>query len=324
MRVGLVTTSWVGNRCGVAEYSRMLIENMNAPDIEMIPIYGPYEATSLLPKVLAGYYDIVHFNYDSGFLGIFAPGVATQFKRDGAKIVITLNDHHARNNRALFPFTSEFDKVIVHQETGDGFEFVRIGIDVMEPLTWDSNSTTIGTCGFPLPQKGILVLAEAAAILAAESGGKITGCNMVCPESQHIDTHAIGHQVKQYFPKTNYLTQWLPQKAVQDIMAMNRVNVFPMRDGKSGISSSVRMAVATGSPMVLSRSWMFEDWRDHEPYASEIEWIPGEANDVTARGIAEAVLRVMENGKRPKKILEDFTWKKAAQQYVDLYRSLVA
>lgn len=326
MRIGMVTTSWMNQRCGVAEYSRMLIESLCsvASDIEVTPIFGPYEFNSLHPRCMAGKYDVIHFNYDSGFLGIFSPSIANRFRETGAKIVITLNDHHPRNNRSIFPFTSEFDRVVVHQETDEGFTFIPIGIDVLEDSPWSSTNTSIGTCGFPLGQKGIPLVAEAAAILARESNGRITGCTMVCPESQHIDTHMIGRQVKAIFPPTNYITSWLSQREVELIMAKNLVNVFPMRDGKSGISSSVRMAVACGSPMVLSNSWMFQDWRDYPKYAAEIEWAGGDANSLTGREVADAVFRVLENGKRPKEILKDFSWKGSARIYADMYRSLVS
>lgn len=314
VRVGMVTTSWTAHRCGVAEYSRMLIERLPG-DIQVTPIFGPYEFSSLYPRVMAGNFDVIHFNYDSGFLGIFAPGVATRFRAGGAGIVLTLSDHHPRNNRALFAFTNEFDKIVVHQETNEGFEFIPIGIDVMADSPWKPTNTGIGTCGFPLPQKGVLLVPQAARILNMP-------CTMVCPESQHIDTHAIGRQVKAIWPQTDYITEFRPQSEVQRIMAMNLVNVFPMRDGKSGISSSVRMALAGGGYTVLSRSWMFEDLRDHKPYCDEIEWVDGEANNATPELVAEAIQRVIANGKRPKHILEDMTWKQSAERYAEIYRSI--
>ncbi|SRR6266566_3397187 len=321
MRVGIVTTSWTQHRCGVAEYTRMLIENMAvvAPDIEMTPIFGPYDFQNLYPRVMAGQFDVIHFQYDSGYVGIFGSGVATKFRAGGAKITLTLCDHHAQNNRQLFSFTAEFDRVIVHQQTPDGFEFVPIGIDVLEDSTWSEKNTSIGLGGFPLAQKRTLEVAQAAAILVKETE-RIKGVAMVCPESQHVNTHYIGHLVKQAFPSANYITSWLPQKEVSKILATNLVNVYPMADGKSGISSCVRMGIATGSHMVLTKSLMFADLWENEGYRNEIEWIE---QNPTPRTIADGVLRVIENGKRPKKILEELTWKNSAKKYAEMYRSLV-
>lgn len=316
IRIGLVTTSWHYHRCGVAEYSRMLIEHIHDPEISIEPIFGPYEFQNLYPRVMAGNYDVIHFNYDSGFLGIFAPGVAEKFRAGGARIMLTLNDHHAQNNRQIFPFTNDFDRIIVHQKTPDGFEFIPIGIDVLEDSSWSESNTTIGLAGFPLAQKRTLEVAQAAAILVNETS-RITGVTMVCPESQHVNTHFVGHQVRQVFPQANYITSWMPQMDVSRTLATNLVNVYPMADGKSGISSSVRMAIATGSYMVLTKCLMFQDlW---EEYQDEFEWID---QNPTPRSIADGVLRVIENKKRPKRILEDYTWAKSAQRYVDIYRSL--
>lgn len=325
IRVGLVTTSWMAHRCGVAEYSRMLIDALGtvAPEVQVTPIFGPYEFANLYPRVMDGRFDVIHFNYDSGFLGIFAPGIATRFKEAGAKIVLTLCDHHPRNNRAIFPFTAEFDRVVVHMETNEGFDFIPIGTPILKDSPWSSASTTIGTCGFPLPQKRMDLVAQAAAILVKETP-RITGCTMVCPESQHINTHQMGQVMKTHFPQVNYITSWLPHEEVMRIMAQNLVNVFPMNDGKSGISSSIRMGVGTGSHIVLSRSWMFSDWRDDERYSGEIEWVDGDACENTPRTVADAVLRVIENGKRPRRILEDGSWEKSAEHYADIYRTLAA
>jgi glycosyltransferase involved in cell wall biosynthesis len=314
VRVGLITTSWTGHRCGVAEYSRMLIERLPG-DIQVTPIFGPYEFASLYPRVMAGNFDVIHFNYDSGFLGIFAPGVANRFRAGGAGIVLTLSDHHPRNNRAIFAFTNEFDKIVVHQETNEGFEFIPIGIDVMADSPWKPTNSGIGTCGFPLPQKGILLVPQAARLLNMP-------CTMVCPESQHIDTHAIGRQVKTIWPQTDYITEFRPQPEVQRIMALNLVNVFPMRDGKSGISSSVRMGIAGGSHIVLSHSWMFRDIFEDDRYNQEVEWIEGEANNATPELVAEAITRVIANGKRPSNMLRDWSWNDSAERYAQLYRAI--
>lgn len=320
IRVGLVTT-W-GIRCGVQEYSRMLIDNMPDKEIEFTVVSGPFHFDSLYPRVMAGNFDVIHFNYDSGFLGIFSPGVATRFKANHTKIVITLNDHHAQNNREIFPFTSEFDAVVVHQETPDGFTFIPIGIEFpKDGMSWNDFNTTIGTAGFPLPQKGILDVAHAAAILVQECP-EITGLTMVCPESQHIDTHQMGRQVKAIFPAANYITAWLPQTEVSKILAGNLINVFPMKDGKSGISSSVRMGIATGSYMVMSRSLMFADLYGDPRYKDEIEWIPGPANEVTPRMVADACKNVLKTKRKPKNILKDFTWENTALRYSQLYHQL--
>jgi glycosyltransferase involved in cell wall biosynthesis len=312
--VGLVTTLWTSQRCGVAEYGRMLSEALDPEEVQITPIGGPYDVGHLLPRV-AGKFDIVHFNYESGFLGIFNPGVAQLF---GPRRLLTLHDHWPRNNRERYPFVDEFPKVVVHHETGDGLVHIPHGIPLVDQKIWSDRNSTIGQAGFPLAQKRMVEVAEAAALLKAESP-RITGCTMVCPESGHVNTHEVQRQVLKAFPATQYITDWLPQWRVMEILATNLVNVYPMKDGKSGVSASVRMGLGTGSHMVLSRCDMFRDLYD-EKYENEIEWI---VDPVTPRTIADAVLRVIDNGKRPKRILEDMAWPVVAKKYTQLYRELM-
>lgn len=318
IRVGMVTTISSQQRCGIAEYSRMLRENMDS-DIDVTEIGGPYEERKLLPRVLAGNYDIVHFQYESGFLGIFTPGVARKF---GSRIVITLHDAWWRDNRETYPFVNEFDRVVVHQETGEGFVHIPHGIPVLTEAERQPTKKAIGTAGFPLSHKGILLVAMAATLLDREEPNE-WGCTMVCPESQHVDTFSTARQVKAVFPQAYYETVWLPQLEVMKILSGNLINVFPYRNGKPGISAAVRMGLATGSHMVLSKSTAFMDLWDNPKYCDEIGWIEGEPNDVTPRKIVAACRRVLESGKRPRKILEDMSWKKAAAQYAELYRGLM-
>lgn len=314
IRVGLVTTIASEQRCGIAEYARMLVENL-PPDIQVTQIGGPYEERKLLPRVLAGTYDIVHFNYESGFLGIFSPGVARKF---GPRVIITLHDHWPSANRETYPFTAEFDRVVVHQETGEGFVHIPHGIPVLSDIEKQSVRQAIGTAGFPLPHKGILLVA-----FAAELMGTDWECTMICPESPHIDTHIMERQVRQICARTHYETAWLPQQSVMSVLSGNMINVFPYRNGKPGISAAVRMGMGTGSPMVLSRSNSFMDLWDNPKYVDEIEWIEGDADDVTPRKIVDACMRVLESQKRPKKILEDMAWPKVAEQYAELYKGLM-
>jgi hypothetical protein len=130
-------------------------------------------------------------------------------------------------------------------------------------------------------------------------------------------------QVMSIFPRANYITGWMAQDTVMEMLSQNRINIFPYRNGKPGISAAVRMGLATGSQMVLSRSTSFMDLWSVPEYEQEIEWIDGDPDDVTPNAVAQACYRVMGNGKKPKKILEDMSWTKAASQYAELYRSLM-
>jgi glycosyltransferase involved in cell wall biosynthesis len=318
IRVGLVTTVASEHRCGIAEYARMLQEHL-PPDIQITQIGGPYDKNRLLPRVRAGNFDIVHFNYESGFLGIFSPGVAREF---GPRTVITLHDHWPVHNLETYPFTKEFSKVVVHQETNEGFVHIPHGIPVLTEAQKRPIQNSVGTAGFPLTHKGILLVALAAALLDKKEPDK-WDCLMICPENPHVNTYIMQKQVMSIFPRANYITGWMAQDTVMEMLSQNRINIFPYRNGKPGISAAVRMGLATGSQMVLSRSTSFMDLWSVPEYEQEIEWIDGDPDDVTPNAVAQACYRVMGNGKKPKKILEDMSWTKAASQYAELYRSLM-
>lgn len=320
IRVGMITTNWNVDRCGIAMYALSLVRHMPA-DISVSPIFGPYDFNSLFPRIMAEHFDIVHCQFEAGFVGIFAPGVATKFKSGGARIVLTVHDNWPQNDRACHPFADEFDRVIAHQETGDGYTVIPSGIEVLENSPWSPENVTIGTSGFPLWQKRVLEVAQAAAILVNETD-RVKGCLLHCPASQHVDTYAIERQAKAAFPPVRYVTDWWDYKDAQRTVASNLVNIYPLMDGKPGISSSARMGIGTGSHIVLSRSTMFMDIRGSE-FSDEVEWIDGPANDVTPRKIADAVLRVIKNGKRPQQILSQWNWARSAEAHAEIYRSLV-
>lgn len=321
IRVGMVTTRSSDMRCGIAEYSRMLREAM-PQDIEITEIGGPYDANRLLPRVLAGNYDVVHFQYESGFLGIFTPGVARRF---GQRIVLTLHDAWWKDNRKTYPFVEEFDRVIVHQETNEGFTHIPHGIQVLRDDELMPVKVAIGTGGFPLSHKGIELVALTAALLAKQRPllGADWSCQIVCPESPHVDTFAMKKRVTNICEKVYYETGWLSQTEVMRILSSNLVNVFPYREGKPGISAAVRMGLGTRSFNVLSKSHSFMDLWDDERYRDEVEWIEGDPDFLTPTAIANAVLKVIQSRKRPKRILEDMAWSVVAEKHAALYRGLM-
>ena len=322
IRVALVTT-W-GVQCGVAAHSENLISHMKDSGIQITPIGAPFNYTALLPRIVNQGYDIVHFNYDGGFLGdISMPGVARQF---GKRLVLTLNDHWARNNRTGFPWVENFDRVVIHQPSEDvygKFRYVPLAMYDCDKSLWSESNTTIGTAGFPIGHKRVELVAQAAALLVNETE-RIKGCTIIAPASQHADTYAVRARCLSAYPATNYLTAWLPQDEVLRILSKNLVNIFPMQNSKAGISSSARLGISTGSHMVLSKCDMYDDILDNPVYREEIEWVGDNSTEnITGRMVADAVLRVLENKKRPKQLLEDMTWEKSSAAYAAIYHELM-
>lgn len=310
MKVGLVTT-W-NEPCGISEYSRNLIASCpccRGSGVEFKILGRPYEANSLISR--ASDCDVVNFQYESGFLGIFSPGVMKRFNKP---TVLTLHDSHPENNRAIYPFTNEADAVIVHEKTPDGFTYVPQPIVVGPELKGAPTYNYAVTAGFPLPWKGFELLAYATSILVQK--GILKSARFIGTRNPHCDTYSVMHTVKHILSDSDYITVWHEQSEVIRLMQECAVSVFPYVDCKPGISSAVRLGLAARRPIVLSRCRQFRDLFDYE---DEIEFVDGTLSPET---LADAITRVLENGKYPKRVLEDMSWTRAAQLYKDIYSEI--
>jgi glycosyltransferase involved in cell wall biosynthesis len=306
MKVGLATT-W-NEPCGIAEYSKNLISSCQ--DIDFKILGRPYEATSLIAR--ASDCDVVNFQYESGFLGIFHPGIMKQFNKP---TVLTLHDSHPDNNRAVYPFTNEADVVVVHEKTSDGFIHIPQPVISSPVLNDFANYKYAVTAGFPLPWKGFELLAQATSILVKKE--VLAGARFIGPRNPHCDTFSVMNTVKHFLPEADYITEWYEQSEVIRLMQECPVSVFPYADCKPGISSAVRLGLAARRPIVLSRCRQFRDLFDYE---DEIEFVDG---TLSPESLARAITKALESGKYPKRVLEDMSWTKAAQMYKDIYTGLI-
>lgn len=304
--VALVTT-WE-HACGIAEYSKNLVQNCPGFDFRIISY--PYDAASIRQRAQGC--SLINFQYESGFLGIFSPGVMQSF---GMPAVLTLHDSFPSNNRGIYPFTNEADKVIVHEHTDDGF------VEIPQPIPqfsdqWSASSTLVGTAGFPLSWKGFPELARAVELVRRETS-QITAVRFLAPVNPHCDTNVMERTVRQICGAVEYDKQWNTQDELIRKLSECRVVVYPYRDGKPGISSAVRMGLASRAQIVLTRCQQFKDLFGYE---DEIEFCPIPPEP---RQIADAILRVLENGKRPKWVLDDMNWGKAGKMYADVYKEVL-
>lgn len=315
LRVALSTT-WQ-EIAGEYEYARNLIEYVQQvdPDIEVTPFHAPFLVDNLLQQVAD--YDVVHFNFCFGpHSNLTTPGTISRF--NSRRVVLTFHENNPQDNRGTYPFLNEAARVVVHEKNPHGFIPIPHGIPVLEPTPWTPENRTIGTAGFPFPDKRVPMIAEAAAYLAQRTD-RVDGVTMLCCASGHANTYAVREQVLRIFPTAKYVTDFLQQPELLNLLATNLVNVFIPNSRRLGPSGSVRLGLATQSHIVLCHSAMF---RDLEDYADEIEFVDGPWNEVSPQRVAEACLRVLQNGKRPKRILEDGSWTKAAKLYAEVYRSI--
>lgn len=300
IKVALVTT--YAERCGIAEYAKSLVAALSGRITFDIYDRDRWD----VGKIAAGGYDIFHLNYEAGlFTQWFNVRELWRIKETHRPTVMTLHNSRAHN---VNPLTASFDKVVVHEKTSDGFthipEGIREGFNIDLP-----DRDTLGTAGFPFPHKGFKEVAETSKILG-------TGCFMIGPTSRHVDTDAVETAVKEINFRVTYIKEYWPEdKVISTLRDSAGVLMFPYQGDCSGISGAVRLGLATGRPIVLTRNQMF---RDLFAYEDEIEF----AQSHNPRHLVDAVMRVTRNGKRPRRVISDMGWSKSAAMYEQLYKEL--
>lgn len=306
MRVAFVTSSDL--KCGIAEYGRNLMKHL--PEVQW-KVVGHRSIVADLNGPER--YDIVHVNYEPG---LFPPNVLGYVLQFGAKRLLTLHTSQSGDNRS--GITEAFHKTIVHEQcvnlTMPGTRFVHIamGLPVQaEGAQAQLPPVDVGSVGFPFPWKGFPQVAAAAYQLKLS-------CGLIMPDSPHIDYRLAENACRAACPeKLVTVSKWVSEPDVLASLKNCRVNVFAYQGANVGISGAVRMGMASGQPIVLTRCRQFCDLFAYE---DEIEFV----NSPHPNDIAQGIQRVLANGKRPRRVLQDMSWKNSADKYLEVYRSLVA
>lgn len=298
-KVLLITSS--DQHCGIAEYGWNLVRNM--PDIEWTVVGHRY--TNEL-ELHATNFDVIHLNYQPGLF----PELPWWFLYKTGRKVITLHNSHEGINKS--ELTDKFDSVVVHEKTLDmiadsNFHHVPMGISKPAPVAVSHlPNNCIGSAGFPFPYKGFQNIASAATILGL-------GCGLIMADSPHWNRDEVDHMCRINCPGVHIISEWLSESNVIASLQCCMVNVFAYSGEVAGISAAVRMGLASGQPIVLTRCRQFRDLFDYE---DEIEFI--ESPDPLH--IADGIRRVLANGKRPKRVLQDMSWARAAEMYREIYK----
>ncbi len=314
-------------RCGNAEYARNLAEHVQKhSDIELKRVGRPLSFEHVYKETRD--VDVIHFNcVTPEFREIateFEPW--TRFKEDGKALTMMLQDNtQSKTERAAQmvyregagrPWQRVFDCVAVHAAPDEGHSYpsnVRViphGL-IQVDMGSVSPEPKIGTAGFPMPWKGFVHCAMAAKTLNL-------GYLAVMPESHHVGAEQTRKPILDVLPEAEVITDWIPHRQIIRRLAECFCVVyaydleypgFPCE----GISGAVRFGLATGRPIVISRSTMF---RDLFAYPDEVYFMDNGLENALAR-----VVNDWNNGtaKRPKKIVEDMNWSRVACMYLEMW-----
>jgi glycosyltransferase involved in cell wall biosynthesis len=301
MKVALIT-SW-NERCGIAEYAKNLITNCPTVEFEIIPREVPIEVVRPILEVN----DIISLNYEPGILGHWNEKVIRSLNKPS---VLTLHTSHDGNNSS--ELTSAFTRVVVHEQTQEGFTFIPMGI----PKPFHEDGVTIhfdvGTVGFPFPWKGFNEVVLACKKINAS-------CLVIAPESRHADTEGMEKHLKSLYSNVTYISEWFDQNQVISLLEGCSISAFLYHGGNYGISAACRLGLAARTKIVLTRNRQF---RDLYSYEDEIQFVSNPPNIDEVANTFHYLLSDRITMK-PKRVLEDYSWNKAGEMYTKLYEELL-
>ena len=287
--IGWITT-W-GIRCGIATYSKFLVEQMT--DVHVMCQSGEGEVEGAVPcwsrdsrffegilaQIAAKGLDTIVIQHQPGLLRFaYLNELLIRLSEMEIKVFITL--HNTRDRSIIFP-SKRIEKVVeglkkcstvmVHtkadvenlKQLGVSENVVMIPHGIYPPPkkdveTIEPEGRVMGTFGFLLPHKGQIELVEAFERLPGWDN-----LLMLCATrdgSKNMEnklTKLIEEKGLQ--DRVNLMTDFLDDDVAVATLAKCDLLVFPYQNTKESASGAVRMGVAAGVPIAVSPIPIFED-----------------------------------------------------------------
>ena len=338
----VVVPSW-GQRCGVAEYTRFLVDELRAQGFTAEVARGQDE--EVFPLLRRGGFHVVHVQFE---YQLFKPGhlrrLVRQLKARGIRVIATVHDFLPGQVAANSLIKDEFSEVIVHS-TRLRDELSRLGINLERihlipmgcPRVTLSDESAVraslgvgpgpalGYFGFALPQKGIIELAVAAKALRETVFPHLKVYAFAAPAffgsgyAGELAAFLAGAGLAEGFVLRG---DYLPVQDVVNFLHAMDINVLPYKEmAYVGTSSAVRVLMAAEKPIITTDIPYFDDL-DGEVYK-----IPS----ADPAHIAEAVLYLMANPAkreemvyRIRRYVEAHNWAQIARRHAQLYIHLAA
>lgn len=338
----MIVPSW-GQRCGVAEYTRFLIDGLRAQGFTAEIARGyDHEVSSILRR---GGFRVVHVQFEYQlFKASHLQRLVRQLKARGMRVVATVHDFLPGQVAANSLIRDEFSDIIVHSarlrdelsKLGIGPERIQV-IPMGCPRVALSDESAVraslgvgpgpalGYFGFALPQKGIIELAVAAKALRETVFPHLKVYAFAAPAffgsgyPGELAAFLAGAGLAEGFVLR---TEYLPVHEVVNSLHAMDINVLPYKEmAYVGTSSAVRVLMAAEKPIITTDIPYFDDL-DGEVYK-----IPS----ADPACIAEAVLYLMANAAkreemvyRIRRYLETHNWEQIARRHARLYVRLAA
>ena len=287
--IGWMTT-W-GIRCGIATYSRFLVEQFD--DVVVLCQSGEGEVEGAIPcwerdsddfnnlytQIAAKGIDTLVIQHQPGLLRFkYLNKLLLSLSEMDVKVFITM--HNTRDRSLVFP-SKRIEKavdgllschtVMVHTNA-DVANLKTLGIEdnvVMIPhgiypppsddaTSLDTNGRTMGTFGFLLPHKGQLELIEAFARLPGWDS-LLMLCATREGTGKTLDKARALISQNNLEEKVTLITDFLDDDVAIATLAKCELLVFPYQNTKESASGAVRMGVASGRPLAVTPIPIFDD-----------------------------------------------------------------
>lgn len=225
MRVGMVT-SWPPTRCGIAEYSKNLVNSLEAQfGIDKLEVFDKGIKACRGPLLASGC-DIIHFqNQGSFWSGEWFSETLKQLKAKGILTVVTWHDS-------------------AYWDGFDGFKYVDLNIshrqDILDAMPVKGHSAIMP---MPIPEV------------------KPRFCGYGLGRSKHEDIKEVCDRLGFIYEWQDPKSEWLDQAALIDwIKRYDGVILWYEDHGTlKGSSAGVRLAIAARRPIFLSKCDWFSD-----------------------------------------------------------------
>jgi glycosyltransferase involved in cell wall biosynthesis len=326
VRAGMVTTWNV--RCGIAEYSRALIESLPgdafawtllAAEGQAIRPDGPNVARCWRleePDSLAGLaaeaasrqLELVHFQLHLKEIGPRHAEAIAALRRSGVRVFGTLHStREASPGPALRSTLELIDRVFVHT-CADRLRLedfgLRANVTVLPPgcaafaprdradarrALAIQGSPVVATFGFLRPHKGVLELIQAMPMVRTRfPAATLLGLSALYPDS---GSEEYEHRCREAARRlgleaaTRLVTEFLSFEEIFTGLHASDVVVLPYHRTIDSASAAVRVALASGRPVVATRQPVFDD------VSSAVHVVDRPSPKAIARGI----LHVLED-----------------------------
>ncbi|MEJ8545140.1 glycosyltransferase [Brevibacillus borstelensis] len=344
IKVGMVISTW-GKQCGVADYTKQLIEATQNSEVEF-KVYT--EIDEHFPFVIGrDRIDIVHLQHEYSIYDLKSLYYAMcKLNQLQIPIITTLHSWSSDMIPHNLLISSKSSKIIVHSEAvkqlcvQHGFCQEQVSVNLIGCHSYElqpaeqikkmfhiTGNPCIGFFGFPFPHKGIMNLIEAINMVKVYFPDIKAYFFSHYPDSvdKNHPYYTFQQELQEIFNEHDHLIwakEYLPEKALVHLLHTMDMSVLPYVDNHyQGISSAVRLLMSAKKPIITTDYLNFSDLN------REVYKIPDEHPETIARAICQIYLNSTLQEQlisHVEAFLKQNSWERIGSRYRELYQTFLS